>query len=60
VSPVAAGVGNTVAAVGTSLTGVANQLGSAVPAAAPATSAATSAVSGVLDSVDQAVGATTF
>jgi hypothetical protein len=60
VSPVAAGVGNTVATVGTSLTGVANQLGSAVPAAAPATSAATSAVSGVLDSVDQAVGATTF
>jgi hypothetical protein len=60
VSPVAAGVGNTVASVGTSVTGVANQLGSTVPAAAPATNAATSAVSGVLDSVDQAVGATTF
>jgi hypothetical protein len=60
VSPVAAGVGNTVATVGTSVTGVANQLGSTVPAAAPATSAATSAVSGVLESVDQAVSATSF
>jgi hypothetical protein len=53
VTPVAAGVGNT---VGTSVTGVVNQLGSTVPAAAPATSA----VSSVLDSVDQAVGATTL
>jgi hypothetical protein len=58
VTPVAAGVGNTVSTVGTSVTGLANQLGSTVPAAAPATSAVTSAVSGVLDSVDQAVGAT--
>jgi hypothetical protein len=60
VAPVGAGVASTVATLGTSVTGVANQLGSTVPATAPATSAATSAVSGVLDSVDQAVGATTF
>jgi hypothetical protein len=60
VAPVGAGVGSTVATVGTSVTGLANQLGATVPAAAPATSSATSAVSGVLDSVDQAVGATTF
>ena len=60
VTPVAAGVGNTVAAVGTSITGIANQLGSTVPAAAPATGAVSSAVSGLLDSVDQAVGATTL
>jgi hypothetical protein len=60
VTPVGAGVGSTVATVGTSVTGLANQLGSTVPAAAPATSAVTSAVSGVLDSVDQAVAATTL
>jgi hypothetical protein len=60
VTPVAAGVGNTVATVGTSVTGLANQLGSTIPSAAPATSAVTSAVSGVLDSVDQAVSATTL
>jgi hypothetical protein len=60
VAPVGAGLGSTVATLGTSVAGVANQLGSTVPATAPATSAATSAVSGVLDSVDQAVGATTF
>ena len=60
VSPVAAGVGNTVATVGTSVTGLANQLGSSVPATAPATNAASGAVSGVLASVDQAVSATTL
>jgi hypothetical protein len=60
VGPVAAGVGNTVATVGTSVTGLANQLGSSVPATAPATNAASGAVSGVLASVDQAVSATTL
>jgi hypothetical protein len=60
VPPVAAGVGNGLSTVGSSVTGLANQLGSTVPAAAPATSAVTSAVSGVLDSVDQAVSATTL
>ncbi|HEY5335057.1 MAG TPA: hypothetical protein VIJ71_03430 [Mycobacteriales bacterium] len=60
VTPVAAGVGNTVTTVGTSVTGLANQLGSTVPAAAPAASAAASAVSGVLDSVGHAVSATTL
>jgi hypothetical protein len=59
VTPVAAGVGSTVATVGTSVSGLANQLGNTLPAAAP-TSAVTSAVSGVLDSVDQAVSATTL
>jgi hypothetical protein len=56
VAPVAAGVGSTVDAVGTSVTGLANQLGTALPAAAPTADA----VNGVVNSLDQAVSATTL
>lgn len=56
VVPVAAGVGTTVSVVGSSVTGLANQLGGAVPAAAPTASA----VSGVVSTLDQAVSSTTW
>ena len=58
--PSTAGVGSTVAVVGYSVTGLANQLGGAVPATAPATSTVKSAVSGVLNSFDEVVDATTL
>jgi hypothetical protein len=60
VVPVASSVGSTLATVGTSFTGLANQLGTTIPATAPATNAATNTVSGVLASVDQAVSASTL
>jgi hypothetical protein len=56
IAPVAAGVGSTVDTVGTSVTGLANQIGTAVPTAAPTTSA----VNGVVGTLDQAVSATTL
>jgi hypothetical protein len=57
-APGGAAVGSTVDAVGSSVTDLANQLGSAVPTAAPATTAVTNTVSGVLNSIDQAVSPT--
>lgn len=60
VTPVAADVGSAGATVGTSMSGLANQVGNTVPAAAPATSTVTSPAVGVLDSVDRAVSTTTL
>ena len=55
-APVAAGFGSDVPAVGSSVTGLASQVGSAVPAAAPATDAG----SGAINAVDRTAQATTF
>lgn len=54
--PVAAGVGSTVNSVGTSVTVLANQIGTAIPTAAPTATA----VNGVVSTLDQAVGAATL
>ena len=56
VTPVAAGFGSTVGSVGASVTGLANQLASEVPAVAHATNVASNAVG----AVDQAVSTATF
>ncbi len=58
VTPVTTAVGSSVGAVATSVTGVADQVGGAVPSTAPATSAATSAVGTVMSGVGQTFAST--